>query len=380
MNRYFEHPQFSTLSYMKRKAVQGMIDELIRQRYLKITPGKYPTVSLSGAGEKAARERLGIPINYKAELKPSSVPGMRRVASQRVTDTVDETRQLLVQGMGAQEIADVRGLKIGTIFNHLASLIEQEKIAVEDVVDEQERQLIEAAVQEVGSFYLSPIKARLPEEVSYGEIRCVVAWMQKQEQLAIEPLSQQNVLMERLREWRTKRAEETGIRSHIIFSNAVLHAIAEAMPRSLDGLLAVRGVSQDKCQQYGAEILAIVSNATGKAILREARESYVTSQSDHSSSISSPQQNTEANDTLPSEEASGDSKIFDQLRQWRSNVAKETGVPAYVVLNNATLEAIVKDQPRSQEELLQLPGIGPAKSQLYGEAVLAIISQMREGL
>lgn len=290
MNRYFEHPQFSTLSYMKRKAVQGLIDELIRQRYLKISSGKYPTVSLSAAGEKAARERLGIPINYKAELKPSSVQGMRRVASQRVTDTVDETRQLLVQGMGAQEIADVRGLKIGTIFNHLASLIEQEKIAVEDVVDEQERQLIEAAVQEVGSFYLSPIKARLPEEVSYGEIRCVVAWMQKQEQLAVEPLSQQNVLMERLREWRTKRAQETGIRSHIIFSNAVLHAIAEAMPRSLDGLLAVRGVSQDKCQQYGAEILAIVSNATGKAILREARESYVTtpSQSDHSSSISKP--------------------------------------------------------------------------------------------
>jgi superfamily II DNA helicase RecQ len=359
-----------------------LIDELIRERYLKISSGKYPTVSLSAAGEKAAHERLAIPINSKAELKPSSVPRMRRVASQRGTDTVDETRQLLVQGMGAQEIADVRGLKIGTIFNHLASLIEQEKIAVEDVVDEQERKLIEAAVQEVGSFYLSPIKARLPEEVSYGEIRCVVAWMQKQEQLAIEPLSQQNVLMERLREWRTKRAEETGIRSHIIFSNAVLHAIAEAMPRSLDGLLAVRGVSQDKCQQYGAEILAIVSNATGKAILREARESYVTtpSQSDHSSSISSPQQNTEANDTLPSEEASGDSKIFDQLRQWRSNVAKETGVPAYVVLNNATLEAIVKDQPRSQEELLQLPGIGPAKSQLYGEAVLAIISQMREGL
>ncbi|MGB0388201.1 MAG: RecQ family ATP-dependent DNA helicase [Ardenticatenaceae bacterium] len=373
MARYFEHPQFSALGYMKRKAVQQFIDELIRKRYLQLSSGKYPTLSLTPDAEQAVTQRLGIPLGQ--EVKPSSALAMKRLSSKRVTDTVAETQELLEEGLGAQEIADLRGLRVSTIFNHLAALIEQGKISVEQVVDEDERALIEAAVRDVGSFYLSPIKARLPEEISYGEIRCVVAAMQHAGDSPNESVPKEELLFEGLVEWRRKRAGNQ--RSYLILSNTVLHAIAEAMPSSMTELEAVRGVNSFKCQRYGAEILAVVAEVTGKSVIKESRESYTTNdsaESDNDGVDSLPKTEATPSQTLDETET----LILDQLRQWRSETAKEAGIPAYIVFNNATLDAIVAQRPSTVEQLLKVPGIGQAKSERYGEAVLEIVGEMAD--
>ncbi|MCD1145311.1 DNA helicase RecQ [Kocuria sp. LUK] len=67
-------------------------------------------------------------------------------------------------------------------------------------------------------------------------------------------------------------------------------------------------------------------------------------------------------------------ELFQQLRAWRSAVAKEQGVPAYVVFTDATLAAIARARPGSLGELSGLSGVGAAKLERYGEAVLEAVA------
>ncbi|MFI7741594.1 DNA helicase RecQ [Kocuria rhizosphaericola] len=67
-------------------------------------------------------------------------------------------------------------------------------------------------------------------------------------------------------------------------------------------------------------------------------------------------------------------ELFQQLRAWRSTVAKEQGVPAYVVFNDATLAAVAQARPGSLGELRGISGVGDAKLERYGPAVLEVIT------
>lgn len=58
------------------------------------------------------------------------------------------------------------------------------------------------------------------------------------------------------------------------------------------------------------------------------------------------------------------------LRQWRAERMRKDGVPAYVVLTNRQIIAIVKARPQTPNALLGLEGIGPGKVARYGAAIL----------
>ncbi|HEX2168535.1 MAG TPA: ATP-dependent DNA helicase RecQ [Longimicrobiales bacterium] len=66
-----------------------------------------------------------------------------------------------------------------------------------------------------------------------------------------------------------------------------------------------------------------------------------------------------------------DVELFDRLRTLRKRLADEAGVPAYIVFSDATLKAIAEVRPASEEELLGVTGVGPAKLERYGRAFLA---------
>ena len=68
-----------------------------------------------------------------------------------------------------------------------------------------------------------------------------------------------------------------------------------------------------------------------------------------------------------------DIERWEALKRWRLSVAKDRGVPAYVVFTDATLMAIVERQPSTLEELQEIPGIGPAKLDAYGALLLELI-------
>jgi hypothetical protein len=91
---------------------------------------------------------------------------------------VEYTARLFSEGLSPEQIALQRGLTLITIYGHFARLISMGKISVEDVIPEDVRMQIEAAIQQVGTTeQLMPIKILLPEQISYEVIRCVVeAW------------------------------------------------------------------------------------------------------------------------------------------------------------------------------------------------------------
>jgi len=69
-----------------------------------------------------------------------------------------------------------------------------------------------------------------------------------------------------------------------------------------------------------------------------------------------------------------DSPLYIELKEWRLEAAREQGVPAYVVFNNRTLAAIAASQPATEDELLEISGIGRTKAERYGPAVLELIN------
>jgi DNA helicase-2/ATP-dependent DNA helicase PcrA len=63
------------------------------------------------------------------------------------------------------------------------------------------------------------------------------------------------------------------------------------------------------------------------------------------------------------------------LKAWRLERARADEVPAYVVFHDSTLASIAAARPGSLAELGQVPGVGPAKLERYGEQVLAVLRQ-----
>ena len=68
--------------------------------------------------------------------------------------------------------------------------------------------------------------------------------------------------------------------------------------------------------------------------------------------------------------------IFDRLRSWRMGAAREHGVPAYVVFQDATLREIAKVKPTSLQELRGVSGVGEKKLVSYGDDIVGIINEM----
>ncbi|MEY9935994.1 ATP-dependent DNA helicase UvrD2 [Streptacidiphilus sp. MAP5-3] len=67
-----------------------------------------------------------------------------------------------------------------------------------------------------------------------------------------------------------------------------------------------------------------------------------------------------------------DEALYERLRDWRSREAREQGLPAYCVFTDATLIAIAEQPPGSAGELGQISGVGRAKLDKYGDAVLSL--------
>jgi superfamily II DNA helicase RecQ len=61
-----------------------------------------------------------------------------------------------------------------------------------------------------------------------------------------------------------------------------------------------------------------------------------------------------------------------RIRLWRAGEAKRLGVPAYVVLHDRSLNAVAQSCPRNPNQLLAIDGIGPAKVEKFGEAILGL--------
>lgn len=61
------------------------------------------------------------------------------------------------------------------------------------------------------------------------------------------------------------------------------------------------------------------------------------------------------------------------LRSWRRDEARRRGAPPYAILTDAALEAVAERGPRTEQELLEVPGIGPGKVASFGAELLELL-------
>lgn len=117
-------------------------------------------------------------VRAQQEQKVSRAPVIRKDVGthNNAAPSRSVTEQLFLAGMTPAEIAAERGLTEGTIYGHLAGLIEEQRIDLQAVVPaEIAAQIRNAIAQENGRHELKSLKVRLPDTITYGQILCVLA-------------------------------------------------------------------------------------------------------------------------------------------------------------------------------------------------------------
>ena len=73
--------------------------------------------------------------------------------------------------------------------------------------------------------------------------------------------------------------------------------------------------------------------------------------------------------------SSAEEGLIKTLRTWRLAEARRRRVPAFRILGDRTLEALVRAKPSDHDELLDIPGIGPTIARKYGTKLLEMLAK-----
>jgi ATP-dependent DNA helicase RecQ len=90
---------------------------------------------------------------------------------------------------------------------------------------------------------------------------------------------------------------------------------------------------------------------------------------------SAPSMRTGSRASLGADDLDSDDRVlFDALRALRRELAEESRVPPYIVFGDRVLLEMVARKPESPNQLLQVPGVGQAKLERYGDSFLEVIA------
>jgi ATP-dependent DNA helicase RecQ len=138
-------------------------------------------LNITGIGERKA-ELYGQGI--LAALRQYREGARATAPPEKKTAPAVETLQLLAQGKSFEEIAQIRGRQVATVVNAVAGLVEKGELEFHaEWIDRNRLAVIEAACECLGLAQLERLKTlkdALPPEISYDEIRLVVARLRRE--------------------------------------------------------------------------------------------------------------------------------------------------------------------------------------------------------
>jgi superfamily II DNA helicase RecQ len=71
-------------------------------------------------------------------------------------------------------------------------------------------------------------------------------------------------------------------------------------------------------------------------------------------------------------------QLYEQLRSWRSGLAKKMGVPVYIILSQKALIGISNLLPADLSQMQKIPGVGKATIARYGEEIVGMVEQWQK--
>ena len=395
---YDKHRFYGKLNHFNQKQIVQLIDGLIENRYLLIEGGKLPVLRTTPLGVQALDARAALPIRL-----PDIVYDQKPRAGR--SDTVKRTLEMHKAGLTPAQIAAQRSLTENTIYDHLTRLVSEEKVALHDFISPDIEAEILEAVKQVGSAAaLRPIKDTLPETISFSLIRCVLAAHPELSRAAVSMPAKKPADDPATLTPPRSLAQTVPEPSTTSVDTIILEAIAKlggtlgrsGLAKFLTGSRvnwlevfsshAYYGCLPDLSQQAVIDVidaliadgkLVTSSGHRPKVMLSDQDMSTPPTDIEHITNENPPvapvstlvEDSADSTQALPETQA-----LLEKLRQWRTSEAKSQGMPPYIIFSNKVLESIASQQPQTLSQLSHLSGIGPAKLEKYGEAVIALIT------
>ena len=164
--KLYESPVFGALFYHPVDVIENFIKQLFEQKYLTIVDigDRYviPVLELSAVGKEVLQQKNDIP------LQTIHSPPM-----------LNESGQITVQAFqklqSVSKVAELRGLAQSTVWDHLIIAVKLGLLVSADIVEPEKARLILETNARLKPKGLKELKAALPENINYDEIRCVQA-------------------------------------------------------------------------------------------------------------------------------------------------------------------------------------------------------------
>jgi ATP-dependent DNA helicase RecQ len=175
--RLNELSTYGLLSDMQQDDLMLFIEALVATQCLKVNPGQYPTVSITELGNAVMLEREQVLL---------ALPKFNRLSDEdldlrrRPTQTMLASYDLYRQRLTVREIANRRGLTRNTVEEHLQKCLAAGlEVDVSDFVSLHDKVTIDAALDKHRSGSLKALREMLPQTITYGMIRFVIADRQR---------------------------------------------------------------------------------------------------------------------------------------------------------------------------------------------------------
>jgi ATP-dependent DNA helicase RecQ len=187
----------------------------------------------------------------------------------------------------------------------------------------------------------------------------------------------QDELFQRLRAMRRELARKADVAPFIVFTDAMLEAVATVVPETPEEALAISGIGPGRLEKYGHALFETIRTYVAERG-RPARDGSAAGQTVDAPVARAPVEARRSRsggaDELPPPTAA-EAALYGRLKALRSELAKAAGLPAYCIFPDRTLIELARRRPGTEHDMLQVPGVGAAKLEKYGGAFLAAIAQ-----
>ena len=117
----------------------------------------------------------------------------------------------------------------------------------------------------------------------------------------------------------------------------------------------------------------LISDGVVDEFAGQGTEPTRTKKTKTSNSTSRKNASAKPSDTEQIKLSTADEVLAARLKEWRMAEAKQLRVPAYVVLHDRALNAIAQARPANPKQLMEISGVGPAKVERFGAAILKLL-------
>ncbi|MEK6845292.1 MAG: helix-turn-helix domain-containing protein [Nanoarchaeota archaeon] len=162
---------FGALFYYPINVIENFVKQLIEKGMISVVmvtdnPYPLPMLEITSEGNAVLESKLDVNLVVKREVKPV-----------KLNDSIRETLRLFSDTKDISKTAAERNLAESTIWGHLIDLVKLGQLSAVEVVDWEKIKLILNAKDNYSDVGLKELKEKLPANISYEEIKCVLAGM-----------------------------------------------------------------------------------------------------------------------------------------------------------------------------------------------------------